>query len=81
MSDDEINFKIKQQNVKHPMFISMKKTDLMQVLYLKISEKLCVDVDSVILRFDGDKVEAFDTMETLDLDGDECFELYVRDSH
>lgn len=50
----------------------------MGVLYIKLSEKLGIDINSFILEFDGDKIDKCDTMESLDLDGDECFELFEK---
>lgn len=75
MSDDEVKFRIIQSDVKIPMFISMKKTDKLQIIYVKLSETLGLDLDLFSLEFDGDKIKNSDTMESLGLEGDECFEL------
>lgn len=75
---DEIHFKIKQQSMKHPIVLGMKKTDIMQVIYVKLAEKLGLDLNSIILEFDGDKIKKLDTIETLELEGDECFDLFIK---
>lgn len=75
-SDDEIKFRILQNKVKHPVIMSIKKTDQMKILYVKLSEKLGLDVNSFTLFFDGDKIKISDTIESLDLEGDECIELF-----
>jgi len=50
----------------------------MLILYVKLSEMLGLDIDSFTLEFDGDKIKKSDTMESLDLEGDECFELFQK---
>lgn len=76
--DDKVKFCIKQKDVKKPIFIEFKKTDKMLILYVMLSEMLGFDIDSFTLEFDGDKVKRLDTMESLGLEGDECFELYQK---
>lgn len=76
--EEEIKFRIMQKNVRHPFYMSIKKSDKMLILYIKLSEKLNLDVNSFTLEFDGDKIKKSDTVETLDLDGDECFELFEK---
>lgn len=79
-SEDEVKFCIKQKDVKQPMVMSINKTDKMLVLYIKISEKLALDLKSFSLYFDGDKIKWNDTIESLDLEGDECFELHKKNN-
>ncbi|XP_022172117.1 uncharacterized protein CG4449 isoform X2 [Myzus persicae] len=76
--NDAVKFCIKQANVKKPIFMEIKKTDKMLILYIKLSEMLGFDIDSFTLEFDGDKIKKSDTMESLDLEGDECFELFQK---
>ncbi|XP_008188535.1 uncharacterized protein CG4449 isoform X2 [Acyrthosiphon pisum] len=78
--DDLVKFCIKQKDVKKPIFIEIKKTDKMLILYIKLSEILGFDIDSFTLEFDGDKIKKTDTMDNLDLEGDECFELFQKQS-
>lgn len=75
---EEINLKIKQKDIKHPLIISIKKTDKMQVLYIKLSEKLDLDLESFTLEFDGDTIKSTDTLKSLELEGDECLELFQK---
>lgn len=77
-ADDEVKFRIIRKDVKKPMFMCIKKTDSMQVLYIKLSEKLCLQLNSFTLLFEGEKIKYSDTMETLDLEGDECFDLIEK---
>lgn len=77
-ADDEINLKIKRQDVRHPLFVTIKKTDTMAVLYIKLSEMLGLDINSFTVEFDGDVIGKCETLESLDLDGDECFELFEK---
>lgn len=60
--------------------MEIKKTDKMLILYIKLSEMLGFDIDSFTLEFDGDKIKKSDTMESLDLEGDECLELFQKKS-
>lgn len=78
---EEINLKIKQKDIKHPLIISIKKTDKMQVLYIKLSEKLDLDLESFTLEFDGDIIKSTDTLESLELEGDECLELFQKNNN
>lgn len=41
---------------------------------------LGLDINSFTLEFDGDKIKKTDTMESLDLEGDECLELFQKKS-
>jgi len=78
LSNDEVKFRIIQSDVKLPMFMSMKRTDKMHVLYVKLAEKLDLNLDSFTLTLDGDKIKNSDTMESLNVEGDECFELVMK---
>jgi len=60
--------------------MKFKKTDPMSILYIKLSEMLGFDINAFTLEFDGEKVKKSDTMESLDLEGDECFELFQKKS-
>lgn len=77
-TEEEIQFRIIQKDVKHPLIMTIKKTEKMQILYFKLSEKLGLDINSFTLEFDGDKIKVTDSIESLDLEGDECFELYKK---
>lgn len=76
--DDEVEFRIIQKNVKHPLYVGLQKEDKMIVLYVKLSEMLGLDLSSFTLEFDGDVIDKLDTIESLDLEGGECFELYQK---
>ncbi|XP_050529170.1 uncharacterized protein CG4449 [Daktulosphaira vitifoliae] len=78
LSENEVQFRVMQKDVKHPIFLSMKKVETMVILYIKLSEKLGLDMDSFTLEFDGEKIKKTDTMDSLELDGGECFELYKK---
>lgn len=77
-SNNEVKFRVTQEDVKIPIFMSMKKTDKMIILYVKLAEKLGLDLESFSLKFDGDQIKNSDTMESLDLEGGECFELQKK---
>lgn len=76
--DDEVKFCIKQKDVRHPFFISIDKSDKMIILYIKIAEKLGLDGKSFKLVFDGEEIKYSDTIDSLDLEGDECFDLFKK---
>ncbi|CAH1732341.1 unnamed protein product [Aphis gossypii] len=76
--DEMVQFHVKQKDVKRPITIELKKTDKMLIMYIKLKELLGFDIDSFTLEFDGDKVKFMDTMKSLDLEGDECFELFQK---
>lgn len=64
--------------MKHPVPISLKKSERMCILYLKLAEKLGLDVESFTLEFDGEIIQKSDSIEGLDLEGDECFDLFKK---
>lgn len=76
--EEEVTFRIKRQDVKCAIPMSIRKTDRMCILYLKLAEKLALDVESFTLEFDGDVIQKSDTIESLDLEGDECFDLFPK---
>lgn len=76
--EEEVKFCIKQKDLKRPFFMSIKKTEKMVILYIKITEKLNIDINSFTLVFDGENIKYSDNMESLDLEGDECFDLYEK---
>lgn len=78
LSEEEIKLFIMRKNVRKKMIFSIKKTESMLVLYIKISEELKLDTTSFTLHLDGDKIKWSDTVKSLDLEGDECLELHEK---
>ncbi|XP_025208563.1 uncharacterized protein LOC112603948 isoform X2 [Melanaphis sacchari] len=77
--EEMVNYHIKQNNVKQPIIMEMKKTDNMLIMYIKLKELLNIELNSFKLMFDGEQVKFMDTMESLDLEGGECFELFFKE--
>uniref|UniRef100_A0A2S2NEA3 Ubiquitin-like domain-containing protein n=1 Tax=Schizaphis graminum TaxID=13262 RepID=A0A2S2NEA3_SCHGA len=78
--DEMVTYQIKQKDVKKPIVLEMRKTDKMLIMYIKLKELLGIELDTFTLEFDGDKIKYMDTMESLDLEGNECILLYQKKS-
>ncbi|XP_026819747.1 uncharacterized protein CG4449 [Rhopalosiphum maidis] len=78
--DEMVTYQIKQKDVKKPIVLEMRKTDKMLIMYIKLKELLGFELDTFTLEFDGDKIKYMDTMESLDLEGNECILLYQKKS-
>lgn len=76
--EEEVKFCIKQKDVRHPFFISINKSDKMIILYIKVAEKLGLDGKSFTLVFDGENIKYSDSIDSLDLEGEECFDLFKK---
>lgn len=74
---DCIEVKVQQKNVKKPLLIQLHKSNDMHILAKKVASELGIDVDKLKFNFDGDTLDLDETVESLDLDGGECFDLVV----
>jgi hypothetical protein len=79
LEDDEIKIYIMQKDVRKRIFFTIKKNEKMIILYIKVSEKLGLDIEQFTLLLDGDNIKWNDTVKTLDLEGDECVQLDEKD--
>lgn len=72
-----IEVKVQQKNVKKPLLIQLHKSNDMHILAKKVSSELGIDEAKLKFNFDGDALDLDETVESLDLDGGECFDLVV----
>lgn len=72
-----IEVKIQQKNVKKPLLIQLHKSNNMHILAKKVASELGIDVIKLRFNFDGDALDLEETVESLDLDGGECFDLVI----
>ncbi|XP_042888965.1 hepatoma-derived growth factor-related protein 2-like [Penaeus japonicus] len=72
------NIRLKVQNAskKGVVTIHINRYDKMQVLMQRYAEEKKVDLSALRFHFDGEKLDPSDTPDNLDLDGDECIDVY-----
>lgn len=74
---DCIEVKVQQKNVKKPLLIQLHKSNDMHILAKKVASELGIDESKLKFNFDGDMLDLDETVESLDLEGGECFDLVV----
>lgn len=74
---DSITIKLQTKDHKKSLSISIKKTQKIKVLLMKCAEQLKVPEDKIKFQFDGEEVELTETPDSLDLEGGECFDMYI----
>ncbi|XP_008471232.1 uncharacterized protein CG4449 isoform X2 [Diaphorina citri] len=74
---DCIEVKVQQKNVKKPLLIQLHKSNDMNIFAKKVASELGIDVSKLKFTFDGDTLDLEETVESLDLDGGECFDLVI----
>ncbi|KAL1465717.1 hypothetical protein WDU94_005260 [Cyamophila willieti] len=72
-----IEVKVQQKNVKKPLLIQLHKSNEMHILAKKVAAELGIDEEKLKFNFDGDVLDLDETVESLDLEGGECFDLVV----
>lgn len=71
-----IRLKVQNADKKGHVHIYINRYDKMQVLMEKYAKEKKVDVRTLNFHFDGEKLDPRDTPDNLDLDGDECIDVY-----
>nr|XP_018898378.1 PREDICTED: NFATC2-interacting protein isoform X1 [Bemisia tabaci] len=77
-SADSIPIKIIRKDIREPLIIKIKKTDKMMILIVKVGEELNLKQGEFKLFFDGEAVDPEDSPDSLDLEGNECFDLKIK---
>ncbi|XP_063611061.1 DNA repair protein Rad60-like [Penaeus indicus] len=71
-----IRLKVQNADKKGLVHIYINRYDKMQLLMEKYAKEKKVDVSTLRFHFDGEKLDPSDTPDNLDLDGDECIDVY-----
>ncbi|XP_047469943.1 uncharacterized protein LOC125025768 isoform X2 [Penaeus chinensis] len=71
-----IRLKVQNADKKGLVHVYVNRYDKMQVLMEKYAKEKKVDVSTLRFHFDGEKLDPSDTPDNLDLDGDECIDVY-----
>lgn len=78
IDEDLIELKVQLKDRKHPLFVSVRTSDSMEVFMHKSAEQLLVPVDKLKFYFDGDAIHFSDTVTSLELSGGECIDcVYI----
>ncbi|RZF39236.1 hypothetical protein LSTR_LSTR010330 [Laodelphax striatellus] len=72
------NFKILVEGQKAPSYVKMEKDQTMHVLLSKLAGQLNLNIEKMRLWFDGDLITPNHTPLTMELEGDECFEIKFK---
>ncbi|XP_044727835.1 uncharacterized protein CG4449 [Chrysoperla carnea] len=73
-----IQLKVQLRDRKKPLHVFIKKTEPLSVLMAKCTEELECDIKKLRFEFDGDLLNPNDTPESLDFDGGECIDVFVK---
>jgi len=73
-----LEFKVQTQNRSCFAQISIRAEDPMSVLMEKYAAKTNCDLNSLTFKFDGDLLQPDDTPTSLDLEGGECIDVYIK---
>jgi len=73
-----LEFKVQTQNRSCVAHISIRSEDPMSVLMEKYAAKTKNDLNRLTFRFDGDLLQPDDTPTSLDLEGGECIDVYIK---
>lgn len=74
-----LEFKVQTQNRNSQVVVSLRPEDPMKILMQKYAEATGVDLARLTFKFDGEKLGDGDTPSSLELEGGECIDVYVRD--
>lgn len=74
IDEDLIELKVQLKDRKHPLLVSIRTTDSMDIFMQKCAEQLLVPMDKLKFYFDGDAINLSDTVTSLELSGGECID-------
>ncbi len=76
---DQIELKVRSQARGSQVVISIRPEEPMSVLMQKYADAASLDISKLVFRFDGDNLEDDDTPASLDLEGGECIDVYIKE--
>lgn len=77
-SSDSIPLKIQNSEKKGTVTIYINRQDKMIELMHRYAEEKHVKLENLRFSFDGEKLDPGDTPETLDLEGNECIDVFTK---
>jgi len=78
-SATRLQFKVQTQNRTSVAQISIRTEDSMSVLMEKYAAKTHHALTNLTFKFDGDLLQPGDTPTSLDLEGGECIDVYIKE--
>ncbi|KAL7642145.1 UNVERIFIED_CONTAM: hypothetical protein RMT77_006705 [Armadillidium vulgare] len=75
-AEGSLSFKIQTSNRKVVHTVSINKYDKMSILMEKYSKLRNIPLDKLRFKFDGEALQSSDTPSSLDLEGDECIDVF-----
>ena len=78
-TSDQIELKVRSQARGSQVVISIRPEEPMSVLMQKYADAASLDISKLVFRFDGDNLEDDDTPASLDLEGGECIDVYIKE--
>ncbi len=74
-----LELKVQSQNRNAQVVISMRPEDPMTVLMQKYAEATGIDLSKLKFKFDGEMLEEDDTPSSLEFEGGECIDVFIRE--
>jgi len=78
-TDDQIELKVRSQARNSQVVVSIRPEEPMSILMQKYADAASLDITKLVFRFDGDNLEDDDTPASLDLEGGECIDVYIKE--
>lgn len=78
-AEDAIELKVQSQARGSQVMISIRPEEPMSVLIQKYADATAIDPSKLTFKFDGDLLDPDDTPASLDLEGGECIDVFIRE--
>ena len=78
-SENMLEFKVQTRNRNSQVIVQIRSEDPMSVLMQKYADATSNDLSKLTFRFDGDNLEEDDTPTSLDLEGGECIDVFIKE--
>ncbi|KAK4003231.1 hypothetical protein OUZ56_005010 [Daphnia magna] len=78
-NDNMLEFKVQSQNRNSQVVVSVRAEDPMKILMQKYAEATGCNLAKLTFKFDGEFLADSDTPSSLELEGGECIDVYVRE--
>jgi len=75
---NQIELKVSLKDKREKLSIVIFRNEPLKVFMEKTSDKLSVPLSKLRFEFDGEALDTSETPESMDLEGGECIEVFVR---
>ncbi len=78
-SENMLEFKVQTRNRNSQVIVSIRAEDPMSILMQKYADVTGNELSKLTFTFDGDNLEEDDTPISLDLEGGECIDVFIKE--